>query len=122
MDGIDFSSVKVYEGLTFAELLKEIHNNTTKKNAKILQLINELSDLVKDPNSATLLVPLLAQYLEVSVKNDDQLIKLAGVIQRYNKSSSGSSEKDSLLTEQEKAELIKNAKKIAKKNKLSYSN
>jgi hypothetical protein len=45
-------------------------------------LISELKPLIQDIGDATLVVPLLKEYLEISVKNDEQLIKMATIIQR----------------------------------------
>ena len=118
MDSVKFSDVEVYDDLSFADLLKEIHKNTNKKSKIIDKLINDVSGMVNDTNSAVLLVPLLAQYLNVSVSNDDQLIKMANVIQRYNKGISNASSDGGILTDEEKADLLKNAREVAETGKL----
>jgi len=118
MDSIKFSDVEVYDDLSFADLLKEIHKNTNKKSKVLDKLISDISGMIDNPNSAVLLVPLLAQYLNVSVANDDQLIKMANVIQRYNKGVSISSSDSGGLTDEEKAELLKNAREVAETGKL----
>ena len=118
MDSIKFSDVEVYDDLSFADLLKEIHKNTNKKSKVLDKLISDISGMIDNPNSAVLLVPLLAQYLNVSVANDDQLIKMANVIQRYNKGVSSSSSDSGGLTDEEKAELLKNAREVVETGKL----
>ena len=45
-------------------------------------MIQELQPLVKNIGDATVIVPLIKDYLEVSVKNDDALVKLAAIVQR----------------------------------------
>ena len=44
--------------------------------------------------------------MEVSVKNDEHLVKLAGVLQRIITRSSGDSDESMLLSEQEKEDLL----------------
>lgn len=109
---IDFSQIEVYKGKSFDELLKQIHDNSNEKSDQIRSLIQKLSGFIKDPDDAALLVPLLASYLEVGVKNDEQLIKLAAIIQRFVKTSATSSDEDSSfgLSEKERAEIIANAR------------
>ena len=46
-------------------------------------MINELQPLVKTIGDATVIVPLIKDYLDVGVKNDELLVKMAVVIQRH---------------------------------------
>jgi len=66
----------------FSNILEEIYNNQKKKEEQISTLISELKPLIQDIGDATLVVPLLKEYLEISVKNDEQLIKMATIAQR----------------------------------------
>ena len=38
--------------------------------------------MVHEPGDAIIIVPLIQGYLEVAVKNDDALIKMANIVQR----------------------------------------
>ena len=73
---------EIFDGKSFSDLLKEIHSNSKKKDKQINSLIAQLQPLVKNITDATILVPLIKDYLDVGVKNDEQLIKMAGIIQR----------------------------------------
>ena len=66
----------------FSHLLEEIYNNQKKKDTQLVALINELKPLIAEIGDATLIVPLIKEYLEISVKNDDLLIKMAALAQR----------------------------------------
>ena len=111
MSSLNFNNIEIYEGQTFDKLLKQIHENSNEKSTQISNLILKLTEFIKNPDDATLLVPLIAEYLEVGVKNDDQLIKLASIIQRFIKGNSSSNEDSSFgLSEAERAEIIANAK------------
>ena len=88
----------------FSDILGEIYDNQKKKETQISGLISELKPLVSDIGDATLIVPLIKDYLEIGVRNDEQLIKMATIVQRALNSSSG---EDALgITEAEKEELM----------------
>ena len=66
----------------FSDVLEEIYNNQKKKDQQVTALISELKPLISDIGDATLVVPLIKEYMEISVKNDDILIKMAALAQR----------------------------------------
>ena len=55
---------------TMGDLYKEIYDNSRKKEAQINALIQELKPMVTEIGEATLVVPMIATYLEIGVKND----------------------------------------------------
>lgn len=94
----------------FSDILGEIYDNQKKKETQISGLISELKPLVKDIGDATLIVPLIKDYLEIGVRNDEQLIKMATIIQRALNSSNS---EDSLgISEEEKQQLIEELDKL----------
>ena len=100
----------------FSDILKEIYDNSKEKEKQISTLISELRPLIRDIGDATLIVPLIKEYLEIGVKNDEQLIKMAAIIQRVvNNEGSG---EDSLgISEAEKQALLDTLEKMNKKDK-----
>jgi len=101
---------EIFEGKSFSDLLKEIHTNSKKKEKQINSLIAQLQPLVKNITDATILVPLIKDYLDVGIKNDDALIKMAGIIQRaMNRTEADGG--DFSLTEDEKKQLLNTVKK-----------
>jgi len=66
----------------FSDLLEEIYRNQKKKDQQVSALISELKPLISDIGDATLVVPLIKEYMEISVKNDDLLVKMAALAQR----------------------------------------
>lgn len=103
---------EIFAGKTFASLAKDIYFNSSRKADQINQLIKDLRTMVKDAGSATVIAPMIKDYLDVSVKNDDQLVKLSAVLQRFLSGGSGTDDGDSsgMLTESEKEELLKSVK------------
>jgi len=103
---MDFKQ-EIFKGKDFSGLLKDIYGNRKKKDEQIKILINELRPLVKTMNDATLLVPLLKDYIEIGVKNDEHLVKMAAIVQRaLAKTADQGPDFDFKLTEEEKQELI----------------
>jgi hypothetical protein len=78
---MDFEQ-KIFGQKSFSDLLKNIYDNSREKEKQIKDLISGLKPLVTDTQSALMVVPLIKEYLDVSVKNDDSLIKMAGIVQR----------------------------------------
>ena len=59
---------EIFSGKSLSDLFGEIHENSTQTRVQI--------------GDATLIVPMIKEYMEIGVKNDEHLIKLATVIQR----------------------------------------
>ena len=108
------SDVEIFKGKTFSSLVKDIYFNSNHKKDQINQLIKDLREMVKDVGSATVIAPMIKDYIDVGIKNDDQLVKLSAVLQRFIAGTSGSSDDGSVsggLSEAEKEELLNNVKK-----------
>ena len=73
---------EIFGNKKFSDLLKDIYENQKKKDRQINLLIADLKPLITNISDAALLVPVIKDYMEVSVKNDEHLVKLAAVIQR----------------------------------------
>jgi hypothetical protein len=95
------------------DLFQEIYNNQKKKEKQISSLIDELKPMIESIGDATLIVPLLKEYLEIGVKNDEQLIKMATIIQRcLTTNNSGTGEDGFTISDAEKEQLLKDINKI----------
>lgn len=97
----------------FSDILSEIYNNQKKKEAQISGLISELKPLIADIGDATLIVPLIKEYLEIGVRNDEQLIKMATIVQRVVNANNNNGD-DLGISESEKAQLMAELEKISK--------
>jgi 5'-deoxynucleotidase YfbR-like HD superfamily hydrolase len=98
------------------DLFKEIYDNQKKKEKQISALIDELKPMVQEIGDATLVVPLIKEYLEIGVKNDEQLIKLGTIIQRVisSNNSGANGENGFSISEEEKAQLLDTINKVNK--------
>jgi len=99
---------ELFDGKSFSDLMKDIYHNSKKKDRQINTLIQELQPLIKNIGDATIIVPLIKEYLDVSVKNDEHLVKLAAVVQRLVNSSTKLSDvgDEYGMTEAEKERLL----------------
>lgn len=86
---------EIFKGKSLSDLFSEIYDNSRKKDKQISTLISELKPLIEDVGDATLVVPMIKEYLEIGVKNDDQLVKIATIVQRLETSMQKNSGSDS---------------------------
>lgn len=122
------NSKEVFNGKSFADLLKDIYDNSVHKKKQIEILINELRPLISTTNEAAVIVPLIKDYLEVGVRNDEQLVKMAGVFQKYLASEdrvsafANASGGGGILTDAEKEQLLNEvATELMKEEKIVES-
>ena len=94
----------LFKNKKFSDVLEEIYNNQKKKDQQVTALISELKPLISDIGDATLVVPLIKEYMEISVKNDDILIKMAALAQRAM--ATVSAEGSLTISDEEKEQLL----------------
>ena len=105
---------ELFKGKTFSDIMSDVYNNSKKKDRQLKLLIAQLEPLVKNLQDATVIVPLIKEYMEVSIKNDDQIVKLAAIVQRMMKDANSGDDGGFGLSEEEKKQLISNAEAIDK--------
>ena len=98
---------EIFKGKSLSGLFKDIYDNSTRNKEQLEVLMKEVVGFIKDGDTAVQIIPMLKEYLEINVKNDDQLVKVAGIVQRIIAAESkGSSEDEYGLTESEKEQLM----------------
>lgn len=105
--------ITVFPGKTMADIFAETYDVTKAKREKIQDLIDGLTGFIKSSADALNLVPMIQGYLDVSVKNDEQLLKMATIVQRMNTGSS-SGGAGVMLSEEERAQLMGEVKEVKK--------
>jgi len=98
---------ELFKGTSFADLMSDVYHNSKKKDRQINQLIAQLQPLIRNASDATVIVPLIKEYLDVAVKNDDHLVKLTAIVQRYISTKQTISGSDGLLSDEEKQQLLR---------------
>jgi hypothetical protein len=106
---------EIFDGKTFEDILEDIYTNSKRKEAQIQILITELKPMIKNIGDAVIIVPLIKDYMEIAVKNDEALIKMAGIVQRAQQRSGTDDLAGLMLTEQEKEQLMAEVVKVGDK-------
>ena len=97
---------EIFEGKTFQDLTKDIYENTTKRKVQIDLLISEIHGFITTIDDVVMVAPIIKEYMDTAVRNDEHLVKLAGVLQRIISKSQGDSDESMLLSDDEKEELM----------------
>jgi len=102
----------LFDDKTFSDLLRDVYSNTKKKETQINTLIDQLKPLIRNMTDASLMVPLIKEYLEISVKNDDNLVRLTGIVQRLLVVSNKDKTDELGLSDAERMQLLQEAQTI----------
>ena len=105
---------QLFDGKNLSSLFKDIYENQQTKKKNISELIESLRKLIKNVGEATVIAPIIKDLIEVSVKNDDLLIKMAGIVQRAMNSSAG--EDSMLISDAEKEMLFESIQQLSSKS------
>jgi len=101
---------ELFKGTNFSDLMRDVYHNSKKKSRQIDTLIKSLEPMIKNIGDASIIVPMIKDYLEVSVKNDDALVKLAAVVQRLVSATSKDDDGNEFgLSEEERQRLMEEA-------------
>jgi hypothetical protein len=98
---------EIFKGKSIADLMEEAYKDKQDKHKQLKNLISMLKDLVVDGGDAVMMVPLIKDIMDLSIKNDDVLIRLLGIIQKIEAvSAKGTEGADGLLSEKDKQLLF----------------
>ena len=97
---------EIFEGKTFQDLTIDIYENTTKRKVQIDLLISEIHGFITTIDDVVMVAPIIKEYMDTAVRNDEHLVKLAGVLQRIISKSQGDNDESMLLSDEEKEELM----------------
>lgn len=103
---------ELFEGKSYKDLMKDIVTNTENKRDQIDIVISDLRDQIKTINDAIVLAPIIQTYLDIGIKNDDELVKLAAVVQRLISAQSNGEDSGGILSDAEKEQLLKTIKEV----------
>ena len=99
---------EIFEGKTLSDVFKDIYDNSKTNKQQLEVLMKEVVGFIKDGDTAVQIIPMLKEYLEINVKNDEQLVKLATIVQRITAAERRSSDSGDEfgLSEAEKQQLM----------------
>ena len=96
---------EIFKGKTLSGILNDIYNNQLHTKSQIDLLCDELSKMIKNVSDVAVISPIIKDYLDVAVKNDDQLVKIENVVTKIITAKSEDSD-DGILSDKEKEQLL----------------
>ena len=105
---------EIFKGKTLSGVFKDIYDNTERNKEQLEVLMKEVVGFIKDGDTAVQIIPMLKEYLEINVKNDDKLVKMAAIVQRIIAAENKSGSDDGLiLSDSEKEQLLTAVNEVA---------
>ena len=105
---------EIFKGKSLSDLFEDIYKNTERNKTQLEVLMKEVTSFIEDGDTAVQIIPMLKEYLEINVKNDDQLVKMAAIVQRIiSTENKGSSEDEFGLSDAEKEQLLNAVEEVA---------
>ena len=100
----------IFDGKTLSDLFSDVYKNTENKRTQINQFVASMVKLIRTPEDAAMLGPIIKDFLEVNVKNDEHIVRLVQIAQRLVTVNTKGSGDSALLSEEEKNQLLNNIK------------
>jgi hypothetical protein len=89
----NFDDVTLFGNTSLSDIFKQIHRNNKDTDKQINELIDALKPLASsNAGSAVMLMPTVKDLIDVNVKNNEQLIKMAGIAQRASTASANNNQ------------------------------
>tara|TARA_Y100000385_G_C12933257_1_gene567718 strand:- start:45 stop:437 length:393 start_codon:yes stop_codon:yes gene_type:complete len=99
---------EIFKGKSLASLFQDIYENQNYNRQQLDVLTKNITAMVKDGDTAIQIVPMIKEYLEINVRNDELLVKLAAIVQKIiSAEGKGESESEFGLSENEKEQILK---------------
>ena len=112
----NFDDVTVFDGMSLSDLFKKIHKNNKDIDKQIGDFIDVMKPMATtNAGSAVMLMPTVKDLIDVNVKNNEQLIKMASIAQRA--ATSNSSTNQDLFDMDEISALLEEQKAIQDEGK-----
>lgn len=102
----DFDSIIVFGKKTMSDILKDIYDSSKRRGKEIEGLIEQLSPMIVNAGDAVILVPLIAKYMEISVTNDEHIIKMIAIVQKASTRAKTEGSDEPELNKDERAALL----------------
>jgi hypothetical protein len=108
----NFDDVTLFGNTSLSDIFKQIHRNNKDTDKQINELIDALKPLASsNAGSAVMLMPTVKDLIDVNVKNNEQLIKMAGIAQRASTANSNNNQ-DLLFDPSEIQQLLEEQRAV----------
>lgn len=102
----DKKTYEIFDDKTLGDVFEDIYKNSTVTRNQVKNLIEQLKPYIQGLDAAVIIVPLVKEYLDISIKNDEHLIKLADTVQKMLRSEKSDGGGSLILTDDEKDQLL----------------
>ena len=103
---------ELFPGKNLSGLFEDIYNNQINKKKHISDVIHEMRKAIRHAGDMAIIGPIIKDLIDTSVRNDEQLIKLATIAQRIIASNSKSEGEDGFLTKEEREQLLQELQEV----------
>ena len=100
----------IFDDKTLSDVFKDIYRNTESKREQINTFVTKLVRQIRTPEDAAVISPIIKDFMEVNVKNDEHIVRIAQIAQRAIAIGTKAASSTDLLTEEEKQQLLSNIK------------
>ena len=108
----NFDDVTLFGNTSLSDIFKQIHRNNKDTDKQINELIDALKPLASsNAGSAVMLMPTVKDLIDVNVKNNEQLIKMASIAQRAS-TASASNNQESFFDPSEIQQLLEEQRAV----------
>ena len=103
---------ELFPGKNLSGLFEDIYNNQINKKKHISEVIFEMRKMVSHKGDMGIIGPIIKDLIDTSVRNDDQLVKLATIAQRIIASNQKSEGDTGYLTDAEREQLLSEIEQV----------
>ena len=103
---------ELFPGKNLSGLFQDIYNNQINKKKHISEVIHEIRNAIRHAGDMGILAPIIKDLIDTSVRNDEQLLKLATIAQRIIASNQKSEGDDGFLTKEEREQLLQELQEV----------
>ena len=107
------NDIKIFGDKNFSDLSQEIYENNKLKKTQIDLLIQEVHGYIQGIEDIAIVGPIIKELMDVGIKNDDNLVKLATLYQRIMSKQTIDESGVSLLSDEEKEQLMDSLEDVA---------
>jgi hypothetical protein len=111
----NFDDILLFDSKSLSDIFKQIHKNNKDTDKQISELIDAIKPLaISNAGSAVMLIPRVTELIDVNVKNNEQLIKMAGIAQRASVNVSNQNQGFDFMNSDEIQQLLDEQNNIKK--------
>jgi hypothetical protein len=111
----NFDDILLFDSKSLSDIFKQIHKNNKDTDKQISELIDAIKPLaISNAGSSVMLIPRVTELIDVNVKNNEQLIKMAGIAQRASVNVSNQNQGFDFMNSDEIQQLLDEQNNIKK--------